>query len=104
MLCCFVTMVSMKLIRLIDALRSSVAMEGVREALATAQEAADGACLAHAAAWGALAGGRARRAALLSRVPRPPRAAASAVQLMAQHAAVNAARPAEVFQVQIVNS
>ncbi|CAH0726651.1 unnamed protein product, partial [Brenthis ino] len=77
----------------------SVAMEGVREALATAQEAADGACLAHAAAWGALAGGRARRAALLSRVPRPPRAAASAVQLMAQHAAVNAARPSEVFQI-----
>ncbi|XP_045782080.1 anaphase-promoting complex subunit 5 isoform X2 [Maniola jurtina] len=77
----------------------SVAMEGVREALATAQEAADSACLAHAAAWGALAGGRARRAALLARVPRPPRAAASAVQLMAQHAAVNAARPAEVFQI-----
>ncbi|XP_041978762.1 anaphase-promoting complex subunit 5 [Aricia agestis] len=77
----------------------STAMEGVREALATAQEAADGGCLAHAAAWGALAGGRARRAALLARVPRPPRAAAAAAQLMAQHAAVNAARPAEVFQI-----
>ncbi|XP_026487717.2 anaphase-promoting complex subunit 5 [Vanessa tameamea] len=77
----------------------SVAMEGVREALATAQEAADSACLAHAAAWGSLAGGRARRAALLSRVPRPPRADASAMQLMAQHAAVNAVKPAEVFQI-----
>lgn len=74
-------------------------MEGVREALGCAQEAADSGCVAAAAAWGALAGGRARRAALLARVPRPPRAAAAAVQLMAQHAAVNAARPAEVFQV-----
>ncbi|OWR44924.1 anaphase-promoting complex subunit 5 [Danaus plexippus] len=77
----------------------SVAMEGVREALGCAQEAADSGCVAAAAAWGALAGGRARRAALLARVPRPPRAAAAAVQLMAQHAAVNAARPAEVFQI-----
>ncbi|KAL0894705.1 hypothetical protein ABMA27_013244 [Loxostege sticticalis] len=77
----------------------SVAMEGVREALATAQEAGDGACLAHAAAWGALAGGRARRAALLARVPRAPRVAAAAAQLMAQHAAVNGAKPAEVFQI-----
>ncbi|XP_028176804.1 anaphase-promoting complex subunit 5 isoform X2 [Ostrinia furnacalis] len=77
----------------------SVAMEGVREALAAAQEAGDGACLAHAAAWGALAGGRARRAALLARVPRAPRVAAAAAQLMAQHAAVNGARPSEVFQI-----
>ncbi|KAJ2953567.1 hypothetical protein O0L34_g1169 [Tuta absoluta] len=77
----------------------SVAMEGVREALATAQEAADSACLAHAAAWGALAGGRARRAALLSREPRAPRPAAGAAQLMAQHAAVNGTKPAEVFQI-----
>ncbi|CAH0404756.1 unnamed protein product [Chilo suppressalis] len=77
----------------------SVAMEGVREALAAAQEAADGCCLAHAAAWGALAGGRARRAALLARVPRAPRVAASAAQLMAQHAAVNGAKPADVFQI-----
>ncbi|CAG5021635.1 unnamed protein product [Parnassius apollo] len=77
----------------------SVAMEGVQEALGAAQEAADAACLAHAAAWGALAGGRARRAALLARVPRAPRVAAAAAQLMAQHAAVNAAKPAEVFQI-----
>ncbi|KAI8427752.1 hypothetical protein MSG28_002177 [Choristoneura fumiferana] len=76
----------------------SLAMESVREALATAQEAGDGACLAHAAAWGALAGGRARRAALLLRVPRAAPAAAAA-QLMAQHAAVNSAKPADVFQV-----
>ncbi|XP_073941660.1 anaphase promoting complex subunit 5 ida [Choristoneura fumiferana] len=81
---------------------NSLAMESVREALATAQEAGDGACLAHAAAWGALAGGRARRAALLLRVPRAPRAprpAAAAAQLMAQHAAVNSAKPADVFQI-----
>lgn len=78
---------------------SSLAMESVREALAAAQEAGDGSCLAHAAAWGALAGGRARRAALLLRVPRAPRPAAAAAQLMAQHAAVNSAKPADVFQV-----
>ncbi|XP_045535933.1 anaphase-promoting complex subunit 5 [Papilio machaon] len=77
----------------------SLAMEGVQEALCAAQEAADATCLAHAAAWGALAGGRARRAALLARVPRAPRVAAAAAQLMAQHAAVNAAKPAEVFQI-----
>ncbi|XP_013181286.1 PREDICTED: anaphase-promoting complex subunit 5 isoform X1 [Papilio xuthus] len=77
----------------------SLAMEGVQEALCAAQEAADTACLAHAAAWGALAGGRARRAALLARVPRAPRIAAAAAQLMAQHAAVNAAKPAEVFHI-----
>ncbi|KAM3959023.1 anaphase promoting complex subunit 5 ida [Aphomia sociella] len=77
----------------------SVAMEAVREALAAAQAAADSAALAHAAAWGALAGGRARRAALLARVPRAPRVAAAAAQLMAQHAAVNGAKPAEVFQI-----
>ncbi|XP_045511447.1 anaphase-promoting complex subunit 5 [Colias croceus] len=77
----------------------SLAMEAVREALATAQEAGDTACLAHAAAWGALAGGRARRAALLARVPRAPRSAAAAAQLMAQHAALNAATPREVFQI-----
>ncbi|CAH0749049.1 unnamed protein product [Diatraea saccharalis] len=76
----------------------SMAMEGVREALSAAQEAADAWCLAHAAAWGALAGGRARRAALLARVPRAPRVAAAAAQLMAQHAAVNGAKPAEVLQ------
>lgn len=74
-------------------------MEGVQEALCAAQEAADAACLAHAAAWGALAGGRARRAALLVRVPRAPRVAAAAAQLLAQHAAANAAKPADVFQV-----
>ncbi|XP_063376218.1 anaphase-promoting complex subunit 5 isoform X1 [Cydia fagiglandana] len=78
---------------------NSLAMESVREALATAQEAADGSCAAHAAAWGALAGGRARRAALLARVPRAPRPAAAAAQLMAQHTAVNCVRPAEVFQI-----
>ncbi|XP_026757188.1 anaphase-promoting complex subunit 5 isoform X2 [Galleria mellonella] len=77
----------------------AVAMEAVREALAAAQGAADGAALAHAAAWGALAGGRARRAALLARVPRAPRVAAAAAQLMAQHAAVNGAKPSEVFQI-----
>lgn len=74
-------------------------MEGVREALATAQEAGDTACLAHAAAWGALAGGRARRAALLTKMPRAPRPAAAAAQLLAQHAAVNGATPSDVFQV-----
>lgn len=74
-------------------------MEGVREALATAQEAGDTACLAHAAAWGALAGGRARRAALLTKMPRAPRPAAAAAQLLAQHAAVNGAKPSDVFQV-----
>ncbi|XP_059048895.1 anaphase-promoting complex subunit 5 [Achroia grisella] len=77
----------------------SVAMEAVREALGAAQAAADGAALAHAAAWGARAGGRARRAALLARVPRAPRQAAAAAQLMAQHAAVNGTKPAEVFQI-----
>ncbi|XP_047042059.1 anaphase-promoting complex subunit 5 isoform X1 [Helicoverpa zea] len=97
----------------------SVAMEAVREALARAQEAADYACLVGAATWGALAGGRARRAALLTRAPRdpppgapaaplaaPPAAApshprhtAAAAQLLAQHAAVNGAKPAYIFQV-----
>ncbi|XP_060802230.1 anaphase-promoting complex subunit 5 isoform X2 [Amyelois transitella] len=80
----------------------TVAMEGVREALAAAQEAGDGACLAHAAAWGALAGGRALRDALLARAPRLPRAprqASAAAQLLAQHAAVNGAKPADVFQI-----
>ncbi|KAJ8726284.1 hypothetical protein PYW07_000982 [Mythimna separata] len=97
----------------------SVAMEAVREALARAQEAADYACLVGAATWGALAGGRARRAALLTRAPRdpapgapaappaaPPQAApshprhtAAAAQLLAQHAAVNGAKPAYIFQV-----
>ncbi|XP_026328137.1 anaphase-promoting complex subunit 5 isoform X2 [Hyposmocoma kahamanoa] len=76
-----------------------MAMEGVREALATAQEAGDTACLAHAAAWGALAGGRARRAALLTKMPRAPRPAAAAAQLLAQHAAVNGAKPSDVFQI-----
>lgn len=94
-------------------------MEAVREALARAQEAADYACLVGAATWGALAGGRARRAALLTRAPRdpapgapaappaaPPQAApshprhtAAAAQLLAQHAAVNGAKPAYIFQV-----
>ncbi|XP_026737731.1 anaphase-promoting complex subunit 5-like [Trichoplusia ni] len=94
----------------------SVAMEAVREALARAQEAADYACLVGAATWGALAGGRARRAALLTRAPRssPPPAAptvppaatpshprhtAAAAQLLAQHAAANGAKPAYIFQV-----
>ncbi|XP_068621318.1 anaphase-promoting complex subunit 5 isoform X2 [Battus philenor] len=77
----------------------AVAMEGVHEALGAAQESADTACLAHAAAWGALAGGRARRAALLAKVPRAPRIAAAAAQLRAQQAAVNAEPPAEVFQI-----
>ncbi|XP_072936844.1 anaphase-promoting complex subunit 5 [Epargyreus clarus] len=77
----------------------AVAMESVREAVGAAQEAGDGACLAAAGAWGALAGGRARRAALLARAPRPPRHAAAAAQLMAQHAAVNAAKPAHIFQI-----
>ncbi|XP_035445603.1 anaphase-promoting complex subunit 5 isoform X1 [Spodoptera frugiperda] len=97
----------------------SVAMEAVREALARAQEAADYACLVGAGTWGALAGGRARRAALLSRAPRDPvpgapaapltapaaaapshpRYTAAAAQLLAQHAAVNGAKPAYIFQV-----
>ncbi|XP_053600479.1 anaphase-promoting complex subunit 5 isoform X2 [Plodia interpunctella] len=77
----------------------SVAMEAVREALAAAQEAADGGCLAHGAAWGALAGGRARRRALLAGAPRVPRQAAAAALLRAQHAAVNGATPADVFQI-----
>ncbi|CAH2066575.1 unnamed protein product, partial [Iphiclides podalirius] len=76
-----------------------LAMEGVHEALSAAQEAADTSCLAHAAAWGALAGGRARRSALLARLPSAPRVAGAAAQLMAQHAAVNAANPCEVFQI-----
>ncbi|XP_022820605.1 anaphase-promoting complex subunit 5 [Spodoptera litura] len=96
----------------------SVAMEAVREALARAQEAADYACLVGAATWGALAGGRARRAALLTRAPRDPppgtpaaplaapaaaapshpRYTAAAAQLLAQHAAVNGAKPAYIFQ------
>ncbi|CAH4003314.1 anaphase-promoting complex subunit 5 isoform X1 [Pieris brassicae] len=76
-----------------------LAMEGVREALAKAQEAGDSACMSHAAAWGALAGGRARRAALLSRMPRAPRAAAAAAQFMALHAALNSVKPCEVFQI-----
>ncbi|KAJ0181778.1 hypothetical protein K1T71_002500 [Dendrolimus kikuchii] len=76
-----------------------VAMESVREAVCRAQESGDGAGVGAAAAWGALAGGRARRAALLARVPRAPRYAANAAQLMAQHAAVNGAKPAEVFQI-----
>ncbi|KAL4704067.1 hypothetical protein ACJJTC_001989 [Scirpophaga incertulas] len=71
-----------------------VAMEAVKEALGAAQEAADGACLAQAAAWGAVAGGRTRRAALLGRPP----PAAPAAHLVGQHAAANGARPADVFQ------
>lgn len=77
-------------------------MEGVREALSMAQEAGDGACLAHVVAWAARAGGRGRRAALLTRTPRAPRAApaaAAAAQFLAQHMAVNAARPSDVFAV-----
>lgn len=88
----------------------SVAMEAVREALARAQEAADYLCLMAAATWGALAGGRARRAALLDRAPRPPASAsahlascprhnAAATQLLAQHTAVNGAKPRYIFQV-----
>lgn len=99
-------------------------MEAVREALARAQEAADYACLVGAATWGALAGGRARRAALLTRAPRDPqpgapaaplaasptaapshpRHTAAAAQLLAQHAAVNGAKPAYIFQVRCVAS
>ncbi|CAH1644992.1 unnamed protein product [Spodoptera littoralis] len=75
--------------------------------------------LVGAATWGALAGGRARRAALLTRAPRDPppgapaaplaapaaaapshpRYTAAAAQLLAQHAAVNGAKPAYIFQV-----
>ncbi|CAB3231136.1 unnamed protein product [Arctia plantaginis] len=105
----------------------SVAMEAVREALARAQEAVDYSCLMGAAAWGALAGGRARRAALLNRSPRVPappaaiaaapaptahnthtspsttpscpRHTAAAAQLLAQHIAVNGAKPSYIFQV-----
>lgn len=99
-------------------------MEAVREALARAQEAADYSCLMGAAAWGALAGGRARRAALLNRSPRVPappaalaappapappstapacpRHTAAAAQLLAQHIAVNGAKPSYIFQVDII--
>lgn len=77
-------------------------MESVRESVSRAQEAGDSACVGAAGAWGALAGGRAPRAALLAHAPRSPRAPrllASAAQLLAQHAALNAAKPADVFQV-----
>ncbi|XP_004929282.3 anaphase-promoting complex subunit 5 isoform X2 [Bombyx mori] len=79
-----------------------LAMESVRESVSRAQEAGDSACVGAAGAWGALAGGRAPRAALLAHAPRSPRAPrllASAAQLLAQHAALNAAKPADVFQI-----
>ncbi|CAK1549834.1 unnamed protein product [Leptosia nina] len=76
-----------------------LAMECAREALAKAQESGDSVCMANAGAWGAVAGGRARRAALLTRMPRAPRPAAAAAQLMALHAALNSAKPSEVFQI-----
>lgn len=74
-------------------------MEAVREAISRGQEASDGACVAAAAAWGARAGGRTRRAVLTAQTPRAPRHAAVAVQLVAQHVAVMGAKPADVFQV-----
>lgn len=84
---------------------SELAMESVRESLVMAQEATDGACLSHVVGWAARVGGRARRAALLARTPRSPRAApaaAAAAQFLAQHIAVNGAIPSDVYAVRYV--